>query len=250
MSSASNEVSSPDGFPPAFATSVDESELTRDGFCMIRGFADEREIWSLREVLTTEFGEMAKGSGNRRGLLDRCSEIASLASGERVQYFLNGFALGEWQAVRGILFDKTDTANWHVRWHQDQTIAIKKRFEIDGFSGWSEKEGICHVQAPAEVLRKMVSVRIHLDDAGCDNGALRVVPGTHLHGKLVAADRSRLRDETREVMCNARAGDVLIMRPLLLHASAIAENPRHRRVIHLDYTCGKLPGELDWFWQL
>jgi hypothetical protein len=39
------------------------------------------------------------------------------------------------------------------------------------------------------------------------------------------------------------------MRPLLLHASAPAKNPRHRRVIHLEYAANPLPGGLQWFEQ-
>jgi len=250
MSSASSEVNSSDCSQIAFTASVDDGELERDGFCMVRRLADETEIQSLRKALTAEFGELAYGSANRRGLLDRCSNIAALAVSHRIKSLLKAVAGGEWRAVRGILFDKTETANWHVRWHQDQTIAIKKRYETEGFTGWSEKQAICHVQAPVEVLQKMLSIRIHLDDSNTDNGALRIVPGSHSRGKLAASERDAVRSANSELMCVAKAGDALIMRPLLLHASATAENPRHRRVIHLDYACGDLPGELEWFWRL
>jgi hypothetical protein len=37
------------------------------------------------------------------------------------------------------------------------------------------------------------------------------------------------------------------MRPLILHASSAALEPRRRRVIHLEYAADTLPGELEWF---
>jgi hypothetical protein len=36
------------------------------------------------------------------------------------------------------------------------------------------------------------------------------------------------------------------MRPLLLHASSPAADPRHRRVIHLEFAAEPLPGGLEW----
>jgi hypothetical protein len=36
------------------------------------------------------------------------------------------------------------------------------------------------------------------------------------------------------------------MRPLLLHASSPAQRPGHRRVIHLEFAAGELPGGLEW----
>jgi hypothetical protein len=37
------------------------------------------------------------------------------------------------------------------------------------------------------------------------------------------------------------------MRPLLLHASASARVPGHRRVIHLEYAAESLPDGLEWY---
>src|SRR4051812_47966947 len=63
-------------------------------------------------------------------------------------------------AVRGILFDKTAASNWKVPWHQDLTITVRSRIEVPGFSNWSMKAGVCHVQAPVCVLERMVAVRV------------------------------------------------------------------------------------------
>ena len=49
-----------------------------------------------------------------------------------------------------------------------------------------------------------------------------------------------------ETVCTGKAGDVSLMRPLLLHASSRAVEPTHRRVLHLEFAAGPLPGGLEW----
>jgi len=151
--------------------------------------------------------------------------------------------------VRALLFDKAPVANWKVPWHQDTAIAVAERVEVAGFIGWSVKDGVPHVHPPTEILEQMVALRIHLDDCGPDNGPLRVLPGSHRHGKLDEAEIEHWRRTTTEVSCCVAQGDVLVMRPLLLHASSPAKLPSHRRVIHLEYACGALPDGMRWFAQ-
>ena len=92
----------------------------------------------------------------------------------------------------------------------------------------------------------MLSVRIHLDDCDEWNGALRLLPGTHRKGRLTAAQTSEKHQENTGVVCVARAGDVLLTRPLLVHASSAAARAAHRRVMHIDYACRSLDGGLRW----
>ena len=149
--------------------------------------------------------------------------------------------------VRAILFDKQPEVNWELGYHQDRAIAVKERQDVDGFNGWSVKEGVAHVLPPVSVLEGMISVRIHLDDCGLGNGPLRVSLGTHTLGII---DKYQMPDVLREhgqVVCTCSAGDVLLMRPLLLHASSKAERPAHRRVVHIEYAASALPGGLQWY---
>jgi hypothetical protein len=68
-----------------------------------------------------------------------------------------------------------------------------------------------------------------------------------LAGKLNDVAIERIVSQNGSVTCDARAGDVLIMRPLLLHASSPAAEPVHRRVIHIEYAVDELPPPLEWF---
>jgi ectoine hydroxylase-related dioxygenase (phytanoyl-CoA dioxygenase family) len=147
--------------------------------------------------------------------------------------------------VRGIFFDKTPDANWKVPYHQDLSIAVKGKAEVEGFGPWSEKAGAVHVQPPAEVLEKMLTIRIHLDDTDETNGSLRVIPGSHQLGKIESSQVGP-HVERGEVTVPVPEGGAMLMRPLLLHASSPAQNARHRRVIHLEFAATELPGRLEW----
>ncbi|MDB6112471.1 MAG: protein involved in biosynthesis of mitomycin antibiotics/polyketide fumonisin [Pedosphaera sp.] len=149
-------------------------------------------------------------------------------------------------AVRGLLFDKTPEANWKVPWHQDLTIAVRHRVDVSGFGPWSIKAGVQHVQPPVTVLEQMLTVRLHLDDCPEENGPLQVLPGSHTNGRLTAADIRALRASTPAVSCAMACAGVILMRPLLLHASSPSQRPGHRRVIHLEFAANPLPGGLVW----
>jgi len=45
----------------------------------------------------------------------------------------------------------------------------------------------------------------------------------------------------------AEQGAILAFRPLILHASAPASAPAHRRVIHIEYAMQELPAPLEWY---
>ena len=151
--------------------------------------------------------------------------------------------------VRGILFDKTATANWKVAWHQDRSIAVRERCEVAGYGPWSVKDGVPHVQPPVAVLAGMLTLRLHLDDCDLDNGPLRVVPGSHRDGILSDTAIATAVAAGPVVNCCLPAGGVLLMRPLLLHASSAAMQPRHRRVIHVEFSADQLPEELSWAYE-
>lgn len=156
-------------------------------------------------------------------------------------------------AVRGLLFDKIDGANWHVGWHQDQAIAVDHKHPPEGMPGAapgfgpaSVKNGVPHTRASAQVLQHMLAVRLHLDDCGEGNGPLRCAPGSHTLGRLDPADSFSALQRCGETACTVQRGGVLLMRPLCLHASSPATSPSHRRVIHLEFANCELPSPLDW----
>jgi hypothetical protein len=148
--------------------------------------------------------------------------------------------------VRVVFFDKTPETNWAVPWHQDRTIAVRERHDVAGFDNWNVKDGVAHVEPPIDLLKRMVTLRLHLDDAGDDNGALDIVPGSHMRGRISATDVLAVARREPVVRCAAKAGDVLAMRLVTLHKSERAANPSRRRVLHVDFSPDRLPLPLEW----
>src|SRR6185503_10807226 len=112
------------------------------------------------------------------------------------------------------------SVNWSVAFHQDLSIPVKERVASAECTGWSEKEGQLYTQPPVDLLEELVGVRLHLDDCGEDQGPLRVIPSSHSSGRLtVAAIRARVQTG-KEHLCSLQKGGVLVLKPLLLHASS------------------------------
>jgi ectoine hydroxylase-related dioxygenase (phytanoyl-CoA dioxygenase family) len=184
-----------------------------------------------------------------RNLLDESDEVRELSASQCIRELVEPILGSEFFPVRGILFDKIPDANWKVPWHQDVTIAVREKVEAEGFGPWSMKAGVLHAQPPAYVLESMVSVRLHLDPCAEENGALRVISGSHRLGRIPEESIAVIRETAPEIICAVATGGALLMRPLLLHASSPSQTPDHRRVIHIDYASVQLPGGMAWFHQ-
>lgn len=174
-------------------------------------------------------------------------EVREFAESEKVKSLVKSVLGENAKPVKAIYFDKTPEANWKVPWHQDLTIAVKEKRENEGFSAWTRKAEIQHVQPPILVLEKILAMRIHLDDADETNGALKVVPKSHNQGRLSAAEIQNLRKANRIEICRIKRGDAFLMRPLLVHSSSAGTSPKHRRVIHIEFSAESLPSGLEWY---
>jgi ectoine hydroxylase-related dioxygenase (phytanoyl-CoA dioxygenase family) len=203
--------------------------LNQHGFDIHRGVFAEEEIHMLREE--ADRVATAAGSACVRHLRDRSGMFRDLARSPEILSLLPSLDL---QPVRSILFDKTPSENWPVAWHQDLTICTKAQIPCEGYGPWSMKDGVPHVQPPVELLGKMVTVRIHLDPTGADNGALRVIPDSHLHGRLSPESIAAFTADNTHT-CECQPGDVLLMSPLILHSSQRSASPTRRRILHFEY---------------
>lgn len=150
------------------------------------------------------------------------------------------------QLVRAIFFDKTPDKNWLVTWHQDKTVAFNTKTDIANWGPWSFKDGVHHVQPDISVLNQMITLRIHLDDSDNNNGCLKVIPKSHMHGILTQEQIAQITASHTAHYCEVNTGDTLLMRPLLLHSSSKSTTPKHRRVIHLEFSNYNLPHNLHW----
>jgi ectoine hydroxylase-related dioxygenase (phytanoyl-CoA dioxygenase family) len=218
--------------------------LDANGFAHIAGLLDTQCVRMLSEAIDG-LGQSQSGPGIR-DLAAKSSVVREIASSSNVMAVICAALDSRAKLVRSILFMKTVESNWGVSWHQDLSIAVRSRQDVPGYSGWSEKDGIAHVQPPELVLERMVALRIHLDSTDESNGALLVSPGSHKMGRIPAGEAAVAARKLGSQTCIAAVGDVILMRPLTLHASYKSKSKKPRRIIHLEYAGVELAAPLQW----
>jgi ectoine hydroxylase-related dioxygenase (phytanoyl-CoA dioxygenase family) len=224
------------------------AELHEFGFAIVDPALEPAAV----DLMVRELGELDEsllrsGRGGSRNILQRAPAVLRILSHPVLSSIVRS-ALGPGAfAVKGILFDKHPGANWKVPWHQDLTVAVQQQADVEGYGPWSIKAGVVHVQPPVQVLERMVALRIHLDDCGDTNGALRVLAGSHRHGQIAGQSIRAAQQRYPEVTCPVTRGGILVMRPLLMHASSSAGTARRRRVLHLEFAACELASRLTWF---
>jgi hypothetical protein len=215
--------------------------LRRDGAVLAPTILGKGDIDALRGLADDQVGERPgarlHGADILKAVLSSSGPVGALAAR------LTSPAA---RPVRAVMFDKTPRANWAVAWHQDRTIPVRHRVEVEGFGPWSTKDGLLHVAPPFEILQRMITLRVHLDSVGAANAPLRAALGSHRLGRVAASEASVRIAKHVVIECLAEAGDVWAYATPILHASHRAEPPRRRRVLQVDYADFDLPGGLEW----
>ncbi|MEL6236317.1 MAG: phytanoyl-CoA dioxygenase family protein [Pseudomonadota bacterium] len=125
--------------------------------------------------------------------------------------------------VRIVAFNKSESANWGVPWHQDRVIAVSQKAEIAGYKNWTKKSGAWHCEPPLSILDEMLFVRIHLDDNDQSNGAMEIAVGSHSNGFVHSAKAEQVANTHPIETCVAKRGDVLILKMLTLHSEVLPD---------------------------
>ncbi len=208
------------------------------------GLISEQAIEAIISEVGSASEEMPKYGV--RNAEKKFPSILELMDSELVQAYAHSILGKAPSVVRVIFFDKTPEKNWLVAWHQDKTISLNKKFEKEGWEPWTIKDDIHHVQPPLEVLNQMVTFRIHLDSADENNGCLNVISQSHQAGILKQKQVDEIVAKEDVLLCIVDAGDTVVMRPHLLHASSKAVTPQHRRVVHIEFSGYELPCGVSW----
>jgi len=213
------------------------------GFEIVPECLNASEILSLIRNLSAAAVHRSR-AGIRSAL--QIESVRTLAHGPRLIQ-IAAQVLGTTAApYRATLFDKSLRSNWLVVWHQDTALPLRHRKEVPGWGPWSTKEGVLCAHAPAKALEQILAIRVHLDHSSVDNGPLRVLPGTHILGVLSDESIHELAERIRPQECSVPAGGLLVMRPLLVHASSKALSESPRRVLHIEYAASKrLPDGME-----
>jgi hypothetical protein len=215
--------------------------LTEKGFLVLPALLAKDECDKIIEYIAPLRGQAA---GTRNLLLNPwCKSLAGhLGRNPQMVSLLQP----NHRAVQCTYFEKSPDRNWAVAFHQDLSIPVKQRVTHEGCNGWSEKEGVLYTQPPVDVLQQLIGVRLHLDECGSDHGPLRVIPSSHVTGRINIDSIGALVEAESSDECLVQKGGVLVLRPLLLHASSKARVPSFRRVLHFLFGPPTLEYGLAW----
>ena len=206
--------------------------IEEHGFAILPGlFSPEYLDRLLQEI--NGLAPRRSRAGVRHAL--KLSPVADVAGQTQMIELARGILGPDAFPFRATLFDKSLKANWLVVWHQDTALPLRSRLDVPGWGPWSIKEGVHYAHAPTEALRQVVAVRVSFNDSNVENGPLRVLPGTHTLGVLTDNSVHELVTRAVPVDCVVPKGGVLIMCPLLIHASSKSHSEAPRRVLHLEY---------------
>ena len=179
-----------------------------------------------------------------RQFIKELPELKTLIFTKKLQEIITKLFGEGYFVVKSIYFDKPERSNWFVAYHQDLTISVDQKVNIPGFGPWTVKQNQFAVQPPIEILKDNFTIRIHLDNTDETNGALKVIPGSHAKG-IYRAETINW-DLEQENVCVVHRGGIMLMRPLLLHASNRSTGNMRRRVMHIEFSKSDLPQPLQW----
>lgn len=222
--------------------------LKRDGFAVLPRVVSSLEAESIAGEIEDAFRQEAGGAiETARGNLVGGRNLMAVWNGWRriteappVSQLVNDHLGAAAGLVRILYFDKPPGQSWSLSLHRDRTIAVEQHHDPPApFAKPTRKAGVPHVEASQSLLESMLTLRLHIDPMCEENGPLVVMPGSH----DVQADEQQI----KPIHCDA--GDLFVMKPLLLHGSR-ASSPKtsmHRRVVHLEIAPSEeLPGPYRW----
>lgn len=226
-----------------------KARITGQGFSVVESLYTDMEVDAVLQII--EQADTSKDTFRQsndlfaiRQFLKELPGVLPVLLNDRLKELISSLFGENYFIVKSIYFDKPPGSNWYVAYHQDLTISVDQKNELPGFGPWTVKQNQFAVQPPLSVLENNFTIRIHLDDTNKENGALKVIPGSHLKG--IYRPETIDRATERELSCAVPKGGIMIMKPLLLHSSGRTTNNKKRRVVHIEFSATELPEGLRW----
>ncbi|MGI9651810.1 phytanoyl-CoA dioxygenase family protein [Chryseobacterium sp. RLHN22] len=226
-----------------------KNSIIENGFTVINNIFSDEEIEKISAVIqnidiSKETFRKSEDLFAIRQFLKEIPEVKDLIFNENLKTIIKEIFGENYFTVKSIYFDKPENSNWYVAYHQDLTISVDKKVELENFGPWTTKQNQFAVQPPLDILENIFTIRIHLDDTDENNGALKIIPKSHAKG-IYRPETIDWNVETENI-CKVEKGGIMIMKPLILHGSNRTTNGKKRRVIHIEFSDKELPEELNW----
>ncbi|MCD0472902.1 phytanoyl-CoA dioxygenase family protein [Flavobacterium sp. EDS] len=228
------------------------NEIDTEGFIIIDAIYNENEIEKLTSIIESVTEDKAGKTTFRksedlfaiRQFHKEIPEALDSIFNQNLKNIIKSNFGEDYFITKSIYFDKPEKSNWFVAYHQDLTISVDKKIDVESFENWTTKQDQFAVQPPKDILEKNFTIRIHIDKTTKDNGALKVINNSHSKG-IYRVENMDFKNE-KETVCEVEKGGIMIMKPLLFHASNKTTNNERRRVIHIEFSNIELPNGLDW----
>lgn len=164
-----------------------KNSITENGFTVINNIFSDEEIERISEAIQNI--DTSKDTFRKsedlfaiRQFLKEIPEVKDLIFNKNLKTIIREIFGENYFVVKSIYFDKPEKSNWYVAYHQDLTISVDKKIELENFGPWTTKQNQFAVQPPLNILENVFTIRIHLDDTDENNGALKVVSTSHSKG--------------------------------------------------------------------
>ncbi|MXO03918.1 phytanoyl-CoA dioxygenase family protein [Flavobacterium sp. HBTb2-11-1] len=231
---------------------IHSKQIDSEGFSIINNVFTENEIENLISLIDNKTKNDSDNSTFRksedlfalRQFHKEVPETLPFIFNEKLQNIIESIFGKGFFITKSIYFDKPEKSNWFVAYHQDLTISVDQKIEIENFENWTVKQNQFAVQPPTEILENNFTIRIHIDKTTKNNGALKVINNSHSKGILRIENLDF--EKEKETICEVEKGGIMIMKPLLFHASNKTTNNERRRVIHIEFSKQQLPNGLEW----
>lgn len=223
--------------------------FSKNGYAIINDIYTDEEINSILKIIensesTNDAFRKTQDVFAIRKVVNEIPGIKPYIFNDNLKEIIKSIGDENFFVVKSIYFDKPETSNWFVAYHQDLTISVNNKQEINGYSNWTKKQNQFAVQPPLDILENIFTIRIHLDDTTNENGAVKVIEKSHLQG----ISRPELIDwnKEKETICEVHKGGIMLMKPLTLHSSTRTTNGKRRRVLHIEFSNLHLDKNLEW----
>ena len=138
-----------------------KQDILDEGFAIIDNVFTDEEIDNL--LLTISKVDTTKPTFRKtndlfaiRQFFKEIPSTVDIVFNDRLKTIISELFGNEFFVVKSIYFDKPENSNWFVSYHQDLTISVDKKMEIDGYGPWTNKaKSICSATAIRYFARQL-----------------------------------------------------------------------------------------------
>lgn len=128
-----------------------KQQLLDNGFAVIDYVYSAEEIQNILTIINQ--ADMSNETFRKtndlfaiRQFLKELPQTVDLIFNHKLKTAIRHILGDNYFVVKSIYFDKPAASNWYVSYHQDLTISVDKKLELDNFGPWTKKQNQFAVQ--------------------------------------------------------------------------------------------------------